>query len=80
MNSLNHVVWAGQVYTHVIFVQRKGKKVPNFLWAPPPPQCFGIGGHEDTYIYDIMCFEIGLLLVLLATKMILITTNEDKMS
>ena len=43
-------------------------------------QCFGIGGHEDSYIQRIMCFEIGLLLVLFATKMILITTNEDKMS
>ena len=43
-------------------------------------QRFGIGGHEDRYIWGIMCFEIGLLLVLFATKMILITTNEDKMS
>ena len=36
-------------------------------------QCFGIGGHEDTYIYGIMCFEIGLLLVSFATNMIIIT-------
>ena len=29
---------------------------------------FGIGGHEDSFIYGIVCFEIGLLLVLLATN------------
>ena len=43
-------------------------------------QSFGIGGHEDTYIYGIICFEIGLLLVSFATNMIIITRIEDKMS
>ena len=29
-------------------------------------QGFGIWGHEDSFIYGIMCFEIGLLLLLVA--------------
>ena len=58
----------------------KTKWVKKFTLGYGATQCFGIGGHEDTYIYGIMCFEILLLLVLFATNMIIKTRNEDKKS
>ena len=40
-------------------------------------QCFGIWGHGDSFIYGIMCFEIGLLLVLFATNIIIIVRAKS---
>ena len=43
-------------------------------------QGFGIRGHEDSFIYKIMCFKIGLLLVLFTTNMMIITRNKLRLS
>ena len=38
-------------------------------------QCFEMGGHEDNTLWGTMCISIGLLQVIFATNIIIITRN-----
>ena len=43
-------------------------------------QGFGMGGHEDSFVYGIMYFAIGLLLVSFVTNIIIIARKEHTMN
>ena len=58
----------------------KTKGFKKFTLGHGATKCFGNGGYEDSFKYGIMCFDIGFLLVLFATNIIIITRNGDKMS
>ena len=63
-----------------MITRNEDKMIWKLTLAYGATQCFGIKGYEyeDSFIYSITFFEVGLLLELFVVNSIIIKRNDDK--